>query len=106
MCYIILPRPELIYYVQHRRYAPIGAIDYTATCLEKMKKRNLSILPKFFKWNIHMELTCSSLLDIAANLVVGFIIQKRDMAAALILHVGSAKKRAFVCCLVDEVAER
>ena len=28
MCYIILPRPELIYYVQHRLYAPIGAIVY------------------------------------------------------------------------------
>ena len=29
MCYIILPRPELIYYVQHRLYAPIGAIGDT-----------------------------------------------------------------------------
>ena len=28
MCYIILPRPELIYYVQHHLYAHIGAIDY------------------------------------------------------------------------------
>ena len=27
MCYIILPCPELIYYMQHRLYAPIGAID-------------------------------------------------------------------------------
>ena len=62
-----------------------------------MKKRNLSILPKFFKWNIHMELTYSSWVDYP---------KERDMAAALKLHVGSAKKRAFVCCLVDEVAER
>ena len=28
MCYIILPRPELIYYVQHCLYVPIGAIDH------------------------------------------------------------------------------
>ena len=28
MSYIILSRPELIYYVQHRLYAPIGAIAY------------------------------------------------------------------------------
>ena len=27
MCYIILPNPELIYYVQHCLYAPIGAIE-------------------------------------------------------------------------------
>ena len=26
--YIILPRPDFIYYVQHRLYAPIGAIEY------------------------------------------------------------------------------
>ena len=43
-----------------------------------------------------MELTYSSWVDYP---------KERDMAA-LILHVGSAKKRAFVCCLVDEVAER
>ena len=29
MWYIILPRPELIYYVQHHLYAPIGAIAYS-----------------------------------------------------------------------------
>ena len=39
MCYIILPRPELIYYVQHRLYTPIGAIANDWDCPVTLQKK-------------------------------------------------------------------
>ena len=74
-----------------------------------MKKRNLSILPKFFKWNQKYSHGIDLFISFGYCSQLGSWVhypKERDMAAALILHVGSAKKRAFVCCLVDEVAER
>ena len=49
MWYIILPRPELIYYVQHRLYAPIGAIDY----INNIYIRHPTTIFRLFLQNVH-----------------------------------------------------